>query len=58
METLLGWTTVVSKTGGTFAARTLSDKEHLVVSLTDLANLWCEDLNAEQILKRCKVVLG
>ena len=57
MEALLGWTTLVSKTAGTFAARTSSDKEHLVVSLTDLVNLWHEDLNTEQILKRCKVVL-
>lgn len=54
MEALLGWTTLVSKTAGTFAARTSSDKEHLVVSLTDLVNLWHEDLNTEQILKRCK----
>jgi len=57
MEALLGWTTLVSKTEGTFAARTSSDKEHFVVYLTDLVNLWHEDLNTEQILKRCKVVL-
>jgi hypothetical protein len=56
MEAVLGWTALVSKSGGMFAARTSSDNEHLAVSLTDLANLWCEDLNTEQILKRCQVV--
>ena len=58
MEAVVGWSTLVCNTGGTFAVKTSSyDNQHnLAVSLTDLANLWFENVNADQILKRCQVV--
>ena len=58
MEAVVGWSPLVFNTGGTFAVKTSTcDNQHnLAVSSTDLANLWFENVKADQILKRCQVV--
>lgn len=48
----LGWTLIEA---GKYAARVESDEDHFAIHLTDLALLWCERLNSNQILKRCEV---
>ena len=55
MEAVVGWSTLVCNTGNTFAIKKSFDKENLTVSLTDLVNLWCENANSNQILRRCQV---